>query len=282
MTAPTNTDSTAEVGGQEESPQGDGFLARWSRRKAQARAPAAPPAPLPELGGTAPGAGASPAPPGPLGTEPASGLPAEPQSRANEPPPAPTLDDVAQLTPASDFARYVARDVDPTVKNAALKTLFSDPHFNVMDGLDTYIDDYGKPDPLPIEMLRQMAQSKFLRLFDEDPQPPTAPTAPTAPIATASGSPALPPSPGPTESVANAPVAPDSPDSGAAETLQPLNSAGLEPIGDADQFGSNCCNPPFTPTARDHENSALRLQPDDDARCASTAQRPVDDPGRKP
>jgi hypothetical protein len=33
------------------------------------------------------------------------------------------------------------------VRNAALKKLFTDPHFNVMDGLDVYIDDYGKPDP---------------------------------------------------------------------------------------------------------------------------------------
>ena len=31
-----------------------------------------------------------------------------------------------------------------------MKKLFSDPHFNVMDGLDTYIDDYGKPDPIPL------------------------------------------------------------------------------------------------------------------------------------
>ena len=38
-----------------------------------------------------------------------------------------------------------------------------------MDGLDTYIDDYGIPDPLPEGMLRQMAQAQFLGLFrDED------------------------------------------------------------------------------------------------------------------
>ena len=49
-----------------------------------------------------------------------------------------------------------------------MKKLFADPHFNVMDGLDTYIDDYGKPDPIPLAMLRQMNQSKFLRLFDDD------------------------------------------------------------------------------------------------------------------
>ena len=81
----------------------------------------------------------------------------------------PTLADVAELTPASDYTRFVARDVDPAVKNAALKKLFADPQFNVMDGLDTYIDDYGKPDPLPAGMLRKMAQAQFLGLFaDED------------------------------------------------------------------------------------------------------------------
>ena len=50
-----------------------------------------------------------------------------------------------------------------------MKKLFSDPHFNVMDGLDTYIDDYGKPDPIPPEMLRRMTQSALLGLFDTDP-----------------------------------------------------------------------------------------------------------------
>jgi hypothetical protein len=65
---------------------------------------------------------------------------------------------------ADSFARFVARDVDPTVKNAALKRLFADPHFNVMDGLDTYIDDYSIPDPLPAGMLAKMVQSVALGL----------------------------------------------------------------------------------------------------------------------
>ncbi|WP_257645064.1 DUF3306 domain-containing protein, partial [Sphaerotilus montanus] len=99
-------------------------------------------------------------------------VPVAPAPAAVPPPPAqpaPTLADVAQLTPASDFTRFVARGVDPSVKNAALKTLFTDPHFNVMDGLDTYIEDYGLPDPIPLAMLRQMTQSKVLGLFaDED------------------------------------------------------------------------------------------------------------------
>jgi hypothetical protein len=83
------------------------------------------------------------------------------------------------LTPDSDFTRFVAPGVDTGVKNAALKKLFSTPHFNVMDGLDTYIDDYGQPDPLPEGMLRQMAQSHALGLFaDEAPEPLPLPPAP--------------------------------------------------------------------------------------------------------
>ena len=39
------------------------------------------------------------------------------------------------------------------VRRAALKKLFSDPRFNVMDGLDVYIDDYSKTEPIPPEML---------------------------------------------------------------------------------------------------------------------------------
>ena len=98
---------------------------------------------------------------------------------------------MAQLTRDSDYSAFVARGVTPEIKNAALKKLFTDPHFNIMDGLDTYIDDYGKPDPLPPGMLRQMVQSKMLGLFDdEDEDPKTDPlAAATHPPAT----PALPP-----------------------------------------------------------------------------------------
>ena len=82
--------------------------------------------------------------------------------------PLPTLDDVARLTRHSDYSRFVLPGVEPGVRNAALKKLFSDPHFNIMDGLDTYIDDYGKPDPIPLSMLRAMNQSAVLGLFDAE------------------------------------------------------------------------------------------------------------------
>lgn len=133
----------------------DGFVSRWARRKAQARsgvvvAPAPAPARAPDV---------SPA------VVPAAERVAPP---AVEAAPLPTLADVAQLTRESDYSRFVAAGVDEGVKQAAMKKLFADPHFNVMDGLDTYIEDYGQPDPIPIAMLRRMNQSKFLRLFDDE------------------------------------------------------------------------------------------------------------------
>ena len=90
--------------------------------------------------------------------------------------PRPTLEDVALLSRDSDFARFVAPNVDGGVRNAALRKLFSDPRFNIMDGLDTYIDDYHAPDPLPPAMLRRMLQSEALGLFKTEAGPAPATT----------------------------------------------------------------------------------------------------------
>lgn len=137
----------------------DGFLGRWAKRKEAVRkgeeVPAEPVVQVQQPPVAVP-------PPQP----PREGQGGEMQ--AQETPPPPTLEDVESLTPASDFSRFVKPDVGSDVKNAAMKKLFSDPHFNVMDRLDIYIDDYSKPDPIPPEMLRQLASAKFLKLFDEE------------------------------------------------------------------------------------------------------------------
>jgi len=94
---------------------------------------------------------------------------------------APDMADVAALRDESDFSRFMAKDVDESVRRSAMKKLFSNPHFNVMDGLDIYIDDYGKADPLPPGMLESLLHAKTLlnplahleqglqRLLDPDP-----------------------------------------------------------------------------------------------------------------
>ena len=151
----------------------DGFLGRWSQRKQAQRAgvpldePPAP-TPAPTLAPTSTStptltqAVAAPALEAPSGAQAAAQPAPEPA------PPQPSLEDARQLTPASDFRPFMARDVAPEVRNAAMKKLFADPQFNVMDRLDTYIDDYSLPDPLPASMLRQMASAQFLKLFDDD------------------------------------------------------------------------------------------------------------------
>ena len=83
---------------------------------------------------------------------------------AAEPPKLPTLSDVEQLTPDSDFSTFMTQGVSPEVRNAAMKKLFTDPHYNVMDGVDSYIGDYNTPDPLPAGMLAKMVGAQFLGL----------------------------------------------------------------------------------------------------------------------
>ena len=143
----------------------DGFLGRWSQRKLDAKEgrPLAPEPPAPTPSTAVP----APADPSALAAPPSETPASSPAAPPSEPPP--TLADVQALTPESDFSRYTAPQVAPEVRNAAMKKLFADPHFNVMDGLDIYIDDYGKPDPLPASMLRSLASAEFLGLFREDP-----------------------------------------------------------------------------------------------------------------
>ena len=147
----------------------EGFLGRWSKRKLDANEgrPLAP----------EPIALATPVPPAPIvipALHPVIPAPAgiqrvpPPALPTDAVPPPLTLDDAHALTADSDFRPFVARDVAPAVRNAAMKKLFSDPHFNVMDRLDTYIDDYSQPDPIPHAMLRKLASGKFLGLFREE------------------------------------------------------------------------------------------------------------------
>jgi hypothetical protein len=79
--------------------------------------------------------------------------------------PLPAIED---LTTESDFTRFMQADVPAPIRNAALKKMFSDPHFNVMDMLDTYVDDYSKSEPIPLDMLQKLVQTRALKLFGEE------------------------------------------------------------------------------------------------------------------
>lgn len=123
-------------------------LSRWSRRKLEsARAESAP----------------NPAPSSPGATAPPSdGVGSTTSPQASETVATSTLAPIESLTIDSDFTAFLQPTVDEPLKRAALRKLFSDPHFNVMDGLDVYIDDYSKSEPIPAEVVRTLAQARYL------------------------------------------------------------------------------------------------------------------------
>jgi len=134
----------------DQKPTDQPFLARWSQRKQEARE--APPAAVPadEVVDT----------------------------------PVPDLPPVDELTPQSDFSAFMHPKVDADLRRAALRKLFSDPHFNVMDGLDTYIDDYSKSDPLPAGMLAGLRQAQNILAWAKETKEETAARfAPPPPLA---------------------------------------------------------------------------------------------------
>lgn len=112
-------------------------LSRWSRRKLA----------------TAIESPAPPAASAPAVVPPSAGTPG-----ASAPPAPPELPPVESLTFDSDFTAFLRPGVDDKVKRAALKQLFRDPRFNIMDGLDTYIDDYTKADPIAPDILADLMQ----------------------------------------------------------------------------------------------------------------------------
>ena len=110
------------------------FLSRWSRLKQEAR------------------------------EEPERKEPAAPDEQK----PAPELPPIDHLNHDSDFKLFMDKRVDDKLRRLALKKLFTDPRFNVTDGLDDYAEDYSVLEDLPSEMaaLQQHAR-RILRSPEE-------------------------------------------------------------------------------------------------------------------
>jgi len=133
-----------------------GFFSRWSQRKQAVKQGV----PLAEEKNGALATSPSSA----MGAKQASTGAKDQTAQTPEPVKALTLEDVAKLTPESDFTSYMTQGVSPEVRNAAMKKLLADPHYNIMDGLDIYIGDYNTPDPMPEGMLAKMVGAQFLGL----------------------------------------------------------------------------------------------------------------------
>ena len=76
--------------------------------------------------------------------------------------PAAELPPIESLTLESDFTVFFQPQVDEALKRAALRQLFRDPRFNIMDGLDIYVGDYTQSDPIPDHILKQLVQARAI------------------------------------------------------------------------------------------------------------------------
>ena len=143
---------------------GRGFsLRRWSARKRAAVAPTrddatAPPSnalsngPPPKEPSKATFAAASPS-----SAEHVAGAASTPAAAEGA-----DLPPIDSLTHDSDFTPFMRPDVAPELRSAALRKLFTDPHFKLMDGLDVYIDDYSKPDPISPDIVKTLNHARYI------------------------------------------------------------------------------------------------------------------------
>jgi hypothetical protein len=211
------------------SPPRERFLSRWSRLKRTAAQPS----------DTAQPSDAAPVTPqAAAGTSVATeGAPATDAVAASAPPDLiASLPPIESLSIESDFSPFFQPKVPEALRRAAVKKLFADPRFNVMDGLDVYIDDYTKSDPIPPEMLKMINHARDLidhpttRLAREQAAAAAAGNEGEATRVDAQSDPEAPSGSPPDEpgAIANRGARP----SGPAESASPSDSPNGRPAGD--------------------------------------------------
>ena len=72
------------------------------------------------------------------------------------------LPQLSSISLVEDFTPFMQAKVPQVIRQQALKALFKEPHFNVMDGLDTYIDDYTVFEPITPEVMATLSSWKTI------------------------------------------------------------------------------------------------------------------------
>jgi hypothetical protein len=67
------------------------------------------------------------------------------------------LPSLSEVRLDKDFTPFMQAKVPEALRRQALKALFKDAHFNTMDGLDTYIDDYTQFEPISAADLEKLS-----------------------------------------------------------------------------------------------------------------------------
>jgi hypothetical protein len=131
----------------QEDEKKESLLSRWSRRKQEARD-------RPPQEATKP-------------------------SKAPEATPQPELPPLDTLSFESDFKGFMDSRVDDAVRRIALKKLFSDPRFNITDGLDDYAENYAALEDLAPTVVERLQHARRI-LHGPETEDKDAPEARTA------------------------------------------------------------------------------------------------------
>ncbi|HEY5642129.1 MAG TPA: DUF3306 domain-containing protein [Woeseiaceae bacterium] len=172
--------SAAGVAAGDPANEQEGFLSRWSRRKAMSRDGVDLPEPDVEE------APLEQAEPGALAEAPfADASDNALAETTSEPVEAPALPPLDSLHEDSDYSAFLKAGVPPDLQRDALRKLFRSPKFNVRDGLDDYDLDYSQHEPLgnivTAEMRRRIARElERLAELDETADAPDAAVAAVA------------------------------------------------------------------------------------------------------
>jgi hypothetical protein len=129
---------SAEEGSAEERSADEPFLSRWSRRKQASREQSSEPAVAPDEGTAA----------HPLVETQAA---VEPAGHTEEGPPRdepPELPPLESLTEESDFSAFMHAAVDPALRRLALRKMWGNPKYGIVDSLDPFRADFAAFTPL--------------------------------------------------------------------------------------------------------------------------------------
>ena len=78
------------------------------------------------------------------------------------------LPDPDKIEVGGSFASFMAENVDPDAKTAALRALWKQPHYNEIDGLLEYALDYTNQPKLSAEVSAELAKKVFRHLVKDD------------------------------------------------------------------------------------------------------------------